>query len=198
MLINLLGNAIKFTQCGHVQMQISCGQSALLVSDSQRSESSFFLCFDIEDTGPGIPSQDLPTIFEPFIQAKNIDHSKGGTGLGLAISRQFVQLMGGEINVQSMLSQGTRFTFSIRAAPEPLRFKPDVSSCYVSFRNPHSGRIFPHPGMSRAHTKPLDTMDITVMPLSWIQALHEAAIQADASVLKQKIQLILQNTRNWP
>ena len=189
-LINLLGNAIKFTQCGHVQMRISCGQSALPVSDSQRSESSLFLCFDIEDTGPGIPPQDLPMIFEPFIQAKNIDHSQGGTGLGLAISRQFVQLMGGEINVQSMPRQGTRFTFSIRAAPEPLRSKTDVSSCHVGIRNPHSDRIFPHPGISQAHLRPLDTLDITVMPLSWIQALHEAAIQADASVLKQKIQLI--------
>jgi hypothetical protein len=70
----------------------------------------------VADTGPGIPASELDTIFDPFIQSRSIDHSKGGTGLGLAISRKFVHLLGGEIQVESVVQQGTCFTFQIQAA----------------------------------------------------------------------------------
>ncbi|MEO1352971.1 MAG: response regulator [Cyanobacteria bacterium J06635_15] len=111
-LINLLGNGIKFTQAGSVMLQVS-------VRDEQTSQDwnpnhPLMLCFQIKDTGAGIPPSELNTIFDAFVQSRSIDHSKGGTGLGLAISRQFVRFLGGDIQVESVLEQGTRFTFQIQ------------------------------------------------------------------------------------
>ncbi|MCG8363440.1 MAG: ATP-binding protein [Pseudanabaenales cyanobacterium] len=112
-LINLLGNAIKFTQVGGVRLRVHLP-----------TPPPHTLQFEIEDTGPGIPSTDLESIFDPFVQARVIDRSRGGTGLGLAISRQFARLMGGDIQVASVLGQGTIFTFHI---PMTLADPTDVS-----------------------------------------------------------------------
>ncbi|HEY9735021.1 MAG TPA: ATP-binding protein [Trichocoleus sp.] len=133
-LINLLGNAIKFTQAGEIALRVGLGhelpEAASPYLESVESEpgsepqaTTFTLQFEVEDTGPGIPPADLEAIFDAFIQARTLDTSKGGTGLGLAISRQFVRLMGGDIQVKSVLGQGTCFRFSIRArlaAPEEV------------------------------------------------------------------------------
>ncbi|MDJ0706486.1 MAG: ATP-binding protein [Leptolyngbyaceae cyanobacterium MO_188.B28] len=102
-LINLLGNAIKFTKVGWVRLRVHVPSS-----------DPHTLHFEIEDTGPGIPSSELESIFDAFVQTKTIDRSRGGTGLGLAISRQFARLMGGDIQVESVVGQGTIFTFHIR------------------------------------------------------------------------------------
>ena len=71
------------------------------------------LCFEVEDTGPGIASQELDTLFEAFVQTKTGKAAQEGTGLGLPISRQFVQLMGGDMTVSSQIGQGARFKFDI-------------------------------------------------------------------------------------
>ena len=112
-LINLLGNAIKFTKVGWVRLQVHTQPLAPPT-----------LHFEIEDTGPGIAAAELESIFDAFVQTKVIDRSRGGTGLGLAISRQFARLMGGDIQVESALSQGTIFTFHIQA---PLATPADLS-----------------------------------------------------------------------
>ena len=103
-LINLLGNAIKFTQQGFVTLRVS------VVS----SKKQLTLHFEVEDTGPGIASTDIQRLFKPFVQTETGRKSQQGTGLGLAISRQFVRLMAGDISVSSSPNQGTIFTFDIQ------------------------------------------------------------------------------------
>jgi len=103
-LINLLGNAVKFTTCGDVRLQV-----ALL---SARG-GDVRLRFDVRDTGSGIATDQLETIFEPFEQAGERARRAGGTGLGLSISRRIVALMNGRIHVASTLGVGSRFWFDV-------------------------------------------------------------------------------------
>jgi len=104
---NLLGNAIKFTAEGHVALHVSANSL-----DEERVE----LRFEIHDTGIGISEEQKKIIFQPFTQA---DSSKtrhyGGTGLGLAICKNLVELLGGEIGVESTLGKGSIFWFTITA-----------------------------------------------------------------------------------
>ncbi len=105
-LLNLLGNAIKFTRHGEVVMSIS----ALENSESQ----DYTLNFQVSDTGVGIAPRELDKLFEAFSQTESGREAQEGTGLGLVISRQFVRLMGGDITVTSELGKGTTFNFSIQ------------------------------------------------------------------------------------
>jgi len=105
-LINLLGNAIKFTNHGSIYLGVTLDQT---VNDL------YILNFKIRDTGVGIASEELGKLFTSFNQAKAGREKQEGTGLGLAISRQFVQMMGGDIVVRSELNKGTEFHFQIQA-----------------------------------------------------------------------------------
>jgi len=109
-LINLLSNAIKFTQSGHVTLRIDAPPAA---SDS----ALCYLTFEVEDTGIGIASIDLSSIFEAFGQTEAGVKAKEGTGLGLAISQRFAHLMGGHISVVSTPHQGSIFTLTIPVEP---------------------------------------------------------------------------------
>jgi signal transduction histidine kinase/CheY-like chemotaxis protein len=102
-LINLLGNAVKFTDQGEVELVMRSGP-----------EDRY--CFEVRDTGPGIPPERQERIFEPFEQGEEGFH-KGGTGLGLAIARRHVELMGGRLEVDSTPGQGSRFFFSVSLPP---------------------------------------------------------------------------------
>jgi signal transduction histidine kinase/CheY-like chemotaxis protein len=121
-LINLLGNAIKFTSSGGVAMRVRRSQKSQFRSQNEKSPSdsnlqspdSFFLQFEVEDTGPGIAPDELDSLFQPFVQTKIGKISQEGTGLGLPISQQFVQLMGGTITVSSTLGEGTIFKFDVK------------------------------------------------------------------------------------
>lgn len=103
-LLNLLGNAIKFTDHGQVTFKVS-----QLDSLSQKT----ILRFEVQDTGVGIAPEQLTTIFQPFEQAGAADRKAEGTGLGLTISRQIVEMMGGSVQVDSVLAQGSRFWFEL-------------------------------------------------------------------------------------
>jgi signal transduction histidine kinase/CheY-like chemotaxis protein len=103
-LINLLGNAIKFTKQGTVTLRVS----AQPADEPGRAR----LCFDIEDSGVGMPQQDLGRIFEPFERVSNPGPRKG-TGLGLTITRRFVELMGGTLLVESEVGRGSRFVVEL-------------------------------------------------------------------------------------
>jgi signal transduction histidine kinase/DNA-binding NarL/FixJ family response regulator/HPt (histidine-containing phosphotransfer) domain-containing protein len=107
-LLNLLGNAIKFTDRGEVRLDAV----AVLVAPDRASIS-----FDISDTGPGIPADTLPRLFQKFEQA---DHSTtrryGGTGLGLAICKELVELMGGTIAAESRVGEGSTFSVTLPLA----------------------------------------------------------------------------------
>ncbi|MEM7346438.1 MAG: ATP-binding protein, partial [Chloroflexota bacterium] len=109
-LINLLNNALKFTDEGGVAVRVSseANQEALQPSITK-------LRFEIDDTGPGIAADEMDKLFESFGQTASGRQAQEGTGLGLPISRKFVQLMGGDIDVDSQVGQGTRFQFKIEA-----------------------------------------------------------------------------------
>ncbi len=107
-LINLLGNAIKFTQHGTVTLRVTSQ-----VEKNADGEKKAQLHFEIADTGPGISPSEIPTLFQPFVQTETGRKSMQGTGLGLPISQQFVKIMGGDIAVESQLERGTNFSFNI-------------------------------------------------------------------------------------
>ncbi|OCR02746.1 hypothetical protein BCD67_19750 [Oscillatoriales cyanobacterium USR001] len=110
-LINLLGNAVKFTAAGRVNLTVKS-----LNPVSKKPTSKFFLQFSIKDTGQGIASEEITSLFKPFVQTETGRKSQTGTGLGLPISRSFVRLMGGDIKVKSSLGKGTVFSFYIKVS----------------------------------------------------------------------------------
>ena len=103
-LLNLLSNAVKFTERGRVTLRV-------------RFTPPAWLCFEVQDTGIGITAEQLKSIFEPFEQAGDMQRRLAGTGLGLTISRQYVRLMGGDVQVESQVGQGSTFRFEIQAQP---------------------------------------------------------------------------------
>jgi signal transduction histidine kinase len=106
-LINLIGNALKFTDEGHVSLEMSVtGDDA---------------CFVIRDTGPGIDDADLGRIFEPFTQLdQSLRRTKGGTGLGLPVSRRLAHPLGGDLRVESAPGAGSTFTLVVARNLEPV------------------------------------------------------------------------------
>ncbi|MCX6603526.1 MAG: response regulator [Acidobacteria bacterium] len=110
-LINLLGNAIKFTAAGAVDLQ---------VSSRSNSVGQPVLYCSVSDSGPGIPADKQEVIFESFRQVDgSVSRVHGGTGLGLAISRHLTALLGGEISIVSSSAAGSVFAFSVRYDPAP-------------------------------------------------------------------------------
>lgn len=108
-LINLLGNAIKFTSSGGVTLRVKAQRR-----DNQ-PDATCQLWFEVEDTGSGIAPEELHHLFKPFCQTQSGLQSVEGTGLGLTISQKYIQALGGEITVQSQLNQGSVFSFYIQA-----------------------------------------------------------------------------------
>ncbi len=106
-LINLISNAIKFTDEGGVSLRVKA------IASSETSPSHT-LYFEVEDSGPGIAADELDKLFEAFAQTQSGKNAQEGTGLGLPISRNFVQLMGGEMNVSSQVGYGTLVKFKIQ------------------------------------------------------------------------------------
>jgi PAS domain S-box-containing protein len=111
-LVNLTGNAVKFTRTGTVTLRVR----AETAPEKQKKKPQLFLRVAVADTGPGIPEPDLERIFDPFDQSVQ-GKQTGGTGLGLAISRRLVEMMGGELTVESTLGKGSVFRFSVPVAP---------------------------------------------------------------------------------
>jgi CheY-like chemotaxis protein len=105
-IMNLVGNAVKFTKAGEVFLLVSC---------IEKEEAEIELLFEVRDTGIGIAEKKLSSLFQPFIQADSSTTRKyGGSGLGLAISKRLVELMNGEIYAKSELGKGSSFFFSIQ------------------------------------------------------------------------------------
>ncbi|HEV2200838.1 MAG TPA: PAS domain S-box protein [Bryobacteraceae bacterium] len=103
-LINLLGNAIKFTERGHVSLRVTL---------QRRSPDRLWLAAQVEDTGSGISEEEQKKLFEPFRQTGDAPNTQEGTGLGLAISRRQARLMGGDITMTSAVGRGSIFRFEI-------------------------------------------------------------------------------------
>lgn len=127
-LVNLVGNAVKFTDTGSVLIEI----------DFRKSDNGldYLLEVSVTDTGPGIPQDRLDAIFYPFVQVdSSVTRSFSGTGLGLAISKTLAQGMGAEINVQSTIGKGSTFRFAVRVDIEDNGSQPP-------YENRSVGRIF--------------------------------------------------------
>ncbi|MFO1417824.1 MAG: ATP-binding protein [Methylotetracoccus sp.] len=110
-LVNLLGNAVKFTDRGGVTLR--CYRHAADV------QGRTCLRFEVEDTGIGIDHKDIERIFDDFHQADHAHASEGGTGLGLAISSRLARSLGGTLRVESQRGHGSRFHFDVQASPAP-------------------------------------------------------------------------------
>jgi CheY-like chemotaxis protein/two-component sensor histidine kinase len=128
-LVNLLGNAVKFTESGGVVLRCAW-------SDEGKAR------FEVEDTGFGIAEDEIGHLFEAFVQTESGRRAKEGTGLGLVISRQIVELMGGEIKVKSRLNEGTVFSFEANLPLAAESEKP-AEKCKVAglAADEHSRRV---------------------------------------------------------
>ena len=110
-LLNLLSNAVKFTDAGEVQLR---------VHPLAPAGATVRLRFEVKDSGIGIGPEQLGAIFEPFVQAPDVQRRFGGTGLGLSISRQLLGLMGSDIHVDSRVGQGSCFRFDLELPVETV------------------------------------------------------------------------------
>ena len=137
-LINLVGNAMKFTEQGSIFIELK-GRA--------EGKDDVVLSFSVKDTGIGIAAEKKPLLFQAFRQVDgSMTRAKGGTGLGLAISRQLTELMGGTIGVESELGLGSRFHFSVhckntgeRTAPPPRRLERKLRLLVAERPSVHAG-----------------------------------------------------------
>jgi signal transduction histidine kinase/CheY-like chemotaxis protein len=126
--INLIGNAVKFTQAGHVIVRVSC------IAGNERG----LLRCEVEDTGPGISPRDRDRIFETFVQGEGMSGTRGGTGLGLTISRRYAILLGGDISlVRTESGKGSVFRCDIPFDPvdpgpmPPVAARQEVTQAFM-------------------------------------------------------------------
>jgi PAS domain S-box-containing protein len=118
-LINLLGNAIKFTASGLIKLHLTL---------YRRKGNQLWLSAKVEDTGPGITDEEQGRLFQPFSQIKRGLKAQEGTGLGLAIARSYARSMGGDITVTSILGRGSTFRFDIPINSDDLEIDPGLPS----------------------------------------------------------------------
>jgi PAS domain S-box-containing protein len=172
-LLNLIGNAIKFTQTGSVTLRIDLSPP----STSHPHSPSPILYFEVKDTGYGIAPEEIDALFEPFVQTESGRRSQEGTGLGLSISRNFVRIMGGEMSVVSQLGKGTIFKFHV-----PIHLS-DRSTYIFDSPQPETelteDRMLLSPQAMQA--------EISSMPCEWVHDLHRAAILADPDAIVELI-----------
>ncbi len=179
-LINLLENGIKFTTQGRVSLQVFA---------IPKNNTSATLQFTVQDTGCGIPASELSSIFDAFVQTKQIS-SHEGTGLGLAISQQFAHLLGGEITVSSIVGEGSIFKLQL---PVTIVEQADLSSLLTDPSSPERlGDLEQqyHKSISQSSPIKIDLSSLKTMPQQWIQQLHQAAIELDADLIARLIQQI--------
>jgi PAS domain S-box-containing protein len=174
-LLNLLSNAIKFTVAGMITLR--AGVQA--PKPSVALDSSIDLWFEVEDTGQGIAQDEFNHLFEAFTQTQAGRQANQGTGLGLTITREFVNLLGGDIQVTSTLKQGSLFRFTIRTQPAIAAIPPAS-----------------HPGEPREAlgglSEPWDSdlselmeAALVTLPPQWGHQLYEAAILgSDCKILQ--------------
>ncbi len=172
-LLNLIGNAVKFTEKGGIEVAVMREQSQLAIS--------------VEDTGIGIDTQRLGVIFDPFVQAEGSTTRRfGGTGLGLSISRQLAELLGGSLTVDSMPGFGSRFTLRI-----PI-VEADHDQAPVSTNHTRRATDFPMPARGRillAEDHDVNRMLVTAMLEDLGQDVtlaHDGIAAIDAAIAAEK------------
>ena len=182
-LINLLGNAFKFTETGEIVVSVSLDDQDKTPSDSS------VLNFSVSDTGTGIPAEKLHSIFESFNQADgSTTRQFGGTGLGLTISTQLIELFGGEISVESEVSKGSAFHFTVKldnVAPdkEKTEIRFDRSRVLIVDDNMTNRRIFSH--QLRNWNLRVDVAESGKQALEMLRKSHEENDRYQLALLDQ-------------
>ena len=134
-LLNLMGNAVKFTQAGSITVRVRIAEKGV---------DDVLLRIEVQDSGIGIAVADQPRLFSAFEQADgSMTRKYGGTGLGLAISKRLAEMMGGAIGVESAMGQGSTFWFTVRLARAPAGIEsvpePEVHSAEERLKVAHAG-----------------------------------------------------------
>jgi len=172
-ILNLVGNAVKFTPTGSVDLAVRPMETA----------DGPHLLFAVRDTGPGIAGEEQGRIFEPFVQTASGHTAQEGTGLGLSISHRFVQLMGGTLTVTSsgVPGEGSVFQFHIPLVPVGADCVADHPGWYMA----HPQDISVGNLAAVADPEPRPAFDLTGLPSRWIKQVQQAAAEADALRLSQ-------------
>jgi len=177
-LINIIGNAIKFTEKGHVLLDIRC---------IDKTDDSVDMRFSITDTGVGIPDDQQQQLFKPFTQADTSTTRKfGGTGLGLSICRQLVKLMGSEITLKSTLGTGTVFSFTLTLpladTPEPLEMQ-DLTGLNLLIVDDNKTNLKIIQEQTKSVGIHTQCADSAKQALEILHSKHEKQIKFDAAIL---------------
>jgi hypothetical protein len=173
-LINLLGNAIKFTQFGRIQLQVTL---------QRRVASHLWLSVQVQDTGPGISDEEQAKLFQPFHQVKRGFKAQEGTGLGLAIGRGYARLMGGDITLSSTPGQGSIFRFEIPVEPGEV-------SAGIAPIAPHKLRDVDH---RTAAARSVRSEQLTGLPLELINQLQDAVREGE----KDRLDVLIQSVQAY-
>jgi adenylate cyclase len=209
-LINLLSNAIKFTTTGSVSLRVGWGAADLEAHQAApeshpdrpiartTARSPYCLYFEVTDTGIGIAPDELGQLFQAFVQTKSGKQSHTGSGLGLSISQQFIQLLGGNIQVSSTVGQGSRFWFEIpiqvltmpvgvevavrQFAPPPAISGTDIADLT------RAAIMTTEPSSLLSSSSPILTL--SHLPSAWIADLNRAALRLNAEKCLDLIQVM--------
>jgi len=194
-LTNLINNALKFTEKGGVILRISTEKKGS--SQNKTGKKNIFLNFEIEDTGPGIPPDEIEQIFDPFVQIHTGHGQKEGaegTGLGLSISLKFAQLMGGDILVESEPESGSVFKLTVPVSPGNCEQNQTKNSPpVIGLDSQHKCRTFKGEEQNQKIVMSPDQMYQAIVNLPWElkNEFKEAVLLVDfdkALILLDKIQ----------
>ena len=178
-LINLLDNAIKFTEEGHVSLRVAeLGKEGNSLAHKESKLTS--ITFTVEDTGAGIAPKEIDKLFQAFVQTEIGRKSQKGTGLGLAISRKFVQMMGGDISVASQVSRGTTFQFDISVEKLNEAQDQEIEEASSTLqRSRYENQV-----------NKLTSESLSAMPQEWAAELYDAVAKLNDKLIFQALEKI--------
>ncbi len=185
-LVNLLGNAIKFTAQGEVRLRVHRRQRTL------ESDRMARVCFEVIDTGVGIPEDQLDSIFESFRQIDSPGFPREGTGLGLNISRSLIHLLGSELRVESGIGEGSMFWFEV-----DVPVSPDGSAFIPRERQHPAGYLGPTREILVVDDDPesLNLLSDFLGPIGFGIFKAESFEMANTLLKKRKFDLLLSDIR---
>ncbi len=159
--INLLDNAIKFTENGEIHMDVTLEKSPPM------PEMPTLIKFTVRDTGIGIPDDRHEAIFESFAQAHDsTTRLYGGTGLGLALCKTFVETMGGQIWVESQVGQGSQFIFTVQLLESPIHLKRKETPDFAEYKGTRVMVVDHYPHSAKALKALCEKIQLNVMPIA--------------------------------
>ena len=180
-LINLLGNAIKFTTRGQIKLHITL---------QWRHANQLWLSARVQDTGSGITEEQQGKLFQPFSQIKRGLEAQEGTGLGLAIGRGYARLMGGDITVTSTLGEGSTFCFEIPIESDECVITQIVAGKCIRLSTEPIPVVYEQPGRLGRYVSPLAVSPerLAKLSLELINQLQDAVQEGEKDRLDQLIQ----------